>query len=311
MFGSGPVFTSGRVAGTGWDLASRVLILTMLAAIGTSCVVYLIGRAARVLLPRPMRLSELPKGFRARVEAQPDVYLVGARTVEEFAAKLRIETMSRLDNDRWILLLQSQLAQAPTDAPRCERTAEELRIRRSYMRMLDWNVDFLSRKRAELLDQYGYQQTIDAFTSAPTRLVLAAGTAVVTGVLYITLWGVFTDAADPQTASPDVGVLHRSGPASDSLWETLSLAECEVGDADETSGRVPVLVSGGSGSRNDPYIVRPLSATDECTDSTFSVIDEVAIVEIPRAPEIQITYVPSSGEGTADDSMRDDASDDE
>jgi hypothetical protein len=146
--------------------------------------------------------------------------------------------------------------------------------------------------KRDLLEQSAFSSTNGAFTEHWPALAVAAMLAVLGGVGYLLLWS--TQAEDPPAAAPPSAAMlvQQPGGASEALWSAAGLAGCEVGE----DGQVPILVSSGKGTADDPYQVSTMWTGPGCPTVSFSVIEPVARV-IKLAPtKVTIEYEASEGD---------------
>jgi hypothetical protein len=76
-------------------------------------------------------------------------------------------------------------------------------------------------------------------------------------------------------------------PVQRTLWANLNLSDCQIED-----GTVPVLVHGGDGSADDPWILTTIStdSRNPCVGQTFNLHSEVVRVRILDPDDVVIVY---------------------
>jgi hypothetical protein len=325
VFGSGPIISSGELSGD--HVWARAIGLALCASVAAGGVLYLIFRTTLVLLPYETSLGGLPDTFLQRIEGAPDAYLPsGISSVAQLRIQLRDRTIAERRNRAEIETLRRRLDAAETDE--AERAvaiaalqrrlgvatpakADELRAELDALQresvaakedIASWESELFERQRAhgiqvenvavlesvkrDLLEQSAFSSTNGAFTEHWPALAVAAMLAVLGGVGYLLLWST-QDEDPPAAAAPSAAMLvKRPGDAGESLWAAAGLAGCEVGD----DGHVPILVSSGTGTVDDPYQVSTMWTGPGCPTVSFSVIEPVARV-IKLAPtKVTIEY---------------------
>lgn len=150
--------------------------------------------------------------------------------------------------------------------------------------------------RTNLLDRAGYWAASGPTQFKKGRMVTAAFLAAFGGIGYQLLLAEPAESTDStKPATPVIGELVRSeAPAGQELWRQLRLGDCQ---ADPDSPRVSVVVASGKGTDVDPYVVSTLP-TERCAASTFTVINDVARVNVPSTTVIQYTPSPTASEAS-------------
>src|SRR5271166_1478223 len=110
---------------------------------------------------------------------------------------------------------------------------------------------------------------------------LAAGTIGLVSIIL--LIGLMATGPVKSPKAPQLAYLVAPRSPSE-LWDGLDLGACVVGK------KVPVLVSGGNGSIENPYSVTVLKANDRCTPKSFELRGGALTIEMPEPVSITVHY---------------------
>lgn len=302
VFAGGPFLSKGELQGV---LPYIGVIVS--AAVGAGGLAYLIARTAQVLLPYRVTLSSLPPNLLQMIARTPRAFLPdGLQTVKAFTERLVLfDQLSRsMPPKAAAMKAAADALPDNTEEERAKkaRGCEDARLFADAAATVTRNAEIYRQVRSDLLDQAEYLQVSAKFTGKSGFMVAAGVAVAVSAATYLALWSNTSDddsEAGATPAAPRLGLLVKTeSEASTELWMSAGLTPCEtvvaLGEGQDPSTVVPVLVRSGSGTVTDPYDVTTLgSATvptgPACGVVTFSTIDDVAKIVFPET-EITITY---------------------
>jgi hypothetical protein len=270
IFGAGPIVNRPELS---WaDNSGQLVIALCVGAFGLVCLILLIGRIATVLTPVKVSLETIPDDMLQDLNAAATVRLPsGSATYVEF--------LSRYHSYKVLVAkLSNQVASVEDADPHAE-------IRRAQLKTLlddaQHNLDVYTRAADSYLNQADFYGVSNLFNRRRrwTALGLAVGAAV--GALGFQL--ALTSTPKDAKKAPELAYLVvPTGP--NVLWDALDLSACTVGK------KVPVLVSGGNGSDEQPYSVTVLAANDRCVPKSFDLRADVLALEKLPAATVTVNY---------------------
>lgn len=271
IFGAGPIVNRPDLSWS--DNRPQLGIALAAGAFGLICLILLIGQIAAVLTPRKISLESVPDEMLRDLNAAADVRLPsGSDSYAEFLKRYRAYKVL-------VGTLSARLARLDDSAP-------DASVQRAQLDTLldeaQRNVGVYARAAEGYLNQAEFYSVSALFgRKRALAVTLAVGAAV--GALGFQL----ALAAGPEKSpeAPDLAYLLAPSEPNE-LWTALDLEACAVGD------RVPVVLSGGKGSDDDPYAVTVLKTKDECVPTAFDLRGDALTLEKPSAESVTINYTP-------------------
>jgi hypothetical protein len=251
----------------------RCQLLTALAAgtLGLVSVIFLIGLTAAVLTPVKISLEHVPKEMLADLDAAPATRLPsGSGTYAEF-----------LTNYREYATLAARLAGrlARLDGTGSHDSKERAQVAK-LRDAAQHNVEVYTRAAESYLNQAEFYSVSSIFSRRRwLTLVLAIGAAL--GALGFQL--ALATGSDKAAKAPELAYLIPPQSPSE-LWDRLDLGACVVGK------KVPVLITGGNGSSENPYSVTVLKADERCAPESFELRSDALTIEKPEPISITVHY---------------------
>ncbi|BDV31425.1 hypothetical protein [Microbacterium terricola] len=273
VFGAGPLLTTTELDIASWP-PWRTVVCLVAAVVGVVGVVLVIWSLLKALTPEALTLDQLPPSTVRRLEDSAETSFPGdISSIAQLKQRFGVYRVA-------IFELGKKEALATTDAER-----------KILGELIAKNRDNLKKLREvedAILEQGAFELTRSKVTDllAP---VLAGSALAVIGVVAYQL--AMSGPTDPPAAaaSDQIGRLVDNGSiASTRLWTALDLSACEV-----DAGSIPVLVSGGSGTSEDPYSVTTIPARTACAVVSFTVTDDVANVVLPEVEKVTVTVTPA------------------
>lgn len=251
----------------------RCQLLTALAAgtLGLVCVIFLIGLTAAVLTPVKITLENVPKEMLGDLHAAAATRLPsGSRTYAEFLTNYRnYSTMAAR--------LAGRLARL--DGTGSHASKERAQVAKLHDAARH-NVEVYTRAAESYLNQSEFYSVSSIFKRRRwLTLTLAIGAAL--GALGFQL--ALATGPDKAPNAPELAYLIPPQSPSE-LWDQLDLGACVVGK------RVPVLIAGGNGSTENPYVVTVLKADEHCAPKTFELRSDALTIEKPEPVSITVHY---------------------
>jgi hypothetical protein len=239
--------------------------------VGLVSVIMLIGLTAAVLTPVKISLESVPKEMLGDLNAAAATrlpsgsgsyaeFLVNYRTYTTVAARLA-GRLARLDG---------------TGSHSSKERAQVAKLHETAQR----NVEVYTRAAESYLNQAEFYSVSSIFKRRRwLTLTLAIGAAL--GALGFQL-ALATGPGKPPKA-PELAYLIAPQSPSE-LWDGLDLGACVVGK------KVPVLVTGGNGSTENPYSVTVLKANERCAPKSFELRGDALTIEKPEPVSITVHY---------------------
>jgi hypothetical protein len=269
VFGAGAIVSRPSLS---WA-QERCQLLTALAAgsIGLVSVILLIGLTATVLTPVKISLESVPKEMLRDLNAAAATRLPsGSGSYAEFLVKYRTYTTIATQ-------LASQLARL--DGAGSHSTKQRAQLAKLH-EAAQRNVEVYTRAAESYLNQAEFYSVSSIFRRRRwLTLTLAIGAAL--GALGFQLALATGPAKSPK--APELAYLIAPRSPSE-LWDGLDLEACVV------DKKVPVLVSGGNGSTENPYSVTVLKTNDRCTPKSFELRGGALTIEKPEPASINVHY---------------------
>ncbi|WP_029110229.1 hypothetical protein [Mycobacterium sp. URHD0025] len=255
------------------DNRYQLLLALMFGAVGLISLILLIGQIAHVLTPVKLSLENIPEDMIRDLNAAADVRLPsGSRTYSEFLGNYRkYRTIAATTSDA--------LARIDSKSHHADLRRDQLK---TLSEQAQRNAQIYNRAADSYLNQAEFYSVSGLFKqSRILSLVLAIGAAVGALTFQLALASRPTDTPKPPALSY---ILAPQGP--NALWDSLGLQHCTLG------ARVPVLVSAGDGSDDQPYAVTVLKVNDQCTPTSFQLRgDALTLVRIPPTT-VTVEYRP-------------------
>jgi hypothetical protein len=286
IFGAGPIVNRPNLS---WTSDQTQLIIALLAGTaGLISLVLLIGLIAQLLAPVKVTLESIPDDMRKEIDKSPATRLPsGSNSYDEFLNNYRLYKILVAKLSRKLEDLQGQAA--PPDSEQ-DRTKQREQTQK-HLQHSGQNLDIYTRCATSYLSQAEYCGISGLFTrKRPLTITLAVLAAA--GALGFQL---ALASAPPKTKGPELAYLvqhestNQQQPANqpqpaDQLWQDLKLKDCVVGS------KVPIILSGGSGSDDDPYKVTVLAVNDRCNAKSFDVRSDLITVEKIAPQEVTVHY---------------------
>ncbi|HWJ61040.1 MAG TPA: hypothetical protein VNS19_03645 [Acidimicrobiales bacterium] len=300
VFASGGFIVKGNLGESYfWQRALAMWLGAAAAALGLAAI---IGAMAATLAGKEPRLDDLPPELAADIAAHPANFLPADSTdlegfrdryaewhvVERQTAADATRTRAASDEATAALTAAEAADPAPADLEEIRKRAAEAQAEADRAEAdattAAGNMEVYRQAYLEIIDRAKYITSHGSFTKSRAWLI-AGGLAVVLGATTYTIAISYTPPeSKPATPPPEQATLvQRAGPGGEALWAAAQLDSCET-----AAGRVPVLLSGGDGSVDDPWAVATLP-TDTCDAVSFTAISEVATVVVPEGT-VEITY---------------------
>ncbi|MFI5540649.1 hypothetical protein ACIA5H_30070 [Nocardia sp. NPDC051900] len=261
IFGAGPIVTKPQLS---WSNNMWQLLIAMIAGTaGLVALIMLIGSIARVLAPIRVTLTSLPPDLQETIDKAdlPSKSKNYADFVKNYQRYKQIEAdlSARLDHCSGL-----------------ERTQTE-----TLLADARHNVEVYKRAANGYLERAEYHEANRLF-SRSRKLVLGLAVVAAIGALGFQLSLTTAPKSDTSEKSQLAYIIEPR--QSDQLWDQLDLAACA------TAGKVPVMLSGGTGTISAPYKVTVITATDHCTAKSFDLAGSSLTVEKPEPARIEIKY---------------------
>ncbi|TCC36332.1 hypothetical protein [Kribbella speibonae] len=285
VFGAGPVISRPNL-----DFHDDAVQLVISAALGVAGLVgigMLIFGVSKVLLPVEMSLDDLPAELVAKINAAPATVLpADAHDLREFRDQLasyRVASVELPDK-------AEDADQQAAEAGRRSEKADAMRAARAYRAAYDdavANLAVYESVRTDLLDRGAYTKLSQVFSSKQTSLIVGALLAGIGGLgfqLALTSAPDSDKSAAPAAAVNQVAILTRSGDQAKEVWASYRLEGCET-----SPGQVPVLVTGGAGTADSPYVVQTVPSKAGCPAISFTAYPEVFGLVVPKPQTVAIT----------------------
>jgi hypothetical protein len=250
--------------------------------------VLLIGLVAQLLAPVKVILERIPDDMRKELDKSPATRLPsGSNSYEEFLNNYRLFKRLVAKLSRKLEDLQSPPAPPESEQDRTkqrEQTQKHLQHSRE-------NLDIYTRCAASYLSQAEYYGISGLFTRK-RRLAIVLAVLAAAGALGFQL---ALASAPQKPKAPELAYLVQNQSTSqqqqanqqqpaEQLWQDLKLKDCVVGS------KVPVILSGGIGSDDDPYKVTVVAVNDTCKVKSFDVRSDVVTVEKIAPQEVTVHY---------------------
>lgn len=271
IFGAGPIIADVEQDVSDWSVL-RIFLVLASAMVGVYGLLKLVGALVRVQLPIEISLARLPPSLERRIEDDPENFLpAGCTSVAQFRRRLRSYRRASV--------------QLSNDALTAEG-AEKAEIEAAAAAMKH-NADTYERVRRELLAETAYLETVKAVDGLSRPAAKGALLAVFGAVSYLLLVSGPADedgsakAGDANT--PSIALLRTTDPAGE-FWTLLELQACEIED-----GEVPVLLSGGDGTSDNPWQLQSIGSPDGCPSIVFSATTDVAQIVQLKPREVKVT----------------------
>lgn len=275
-------------------VAAAVCGTASLLAIG-----WLLLLAVDLVRPTVYALTRLPDGYEGEIANDVRGHLPSDCTnFEEYKGKLDdVLTATaglRANRDRKRTQLDIAKDRFPAKAPEVHQAQADLAVAERDYQFSKSRLAVYAKTRETILARAEYWSEATLFTRKRTGMVIAAVVAAAGGILYQLALATPKDAeednGDGLSASPAVvGTLTRlDNEAGQQLWKALRLADCQTNPA---TASVPVVISSGTGTPDDQYVVTTLAST-KCVPQTFRVISDAATV-VKNEALVTITYTPS------------------
>lgn len=296
VFGAGPIVARPTLDPR--DDLVQLLLAGILGIAGLAGVAALIAAAAAVLMPHAVTLDDLPASLAARVDASPHEHFparLGVKSVAEFRRALLAVSLAAAtaETDTAALTRQVEAAKARGDAAQTALLEARLAVYEANLPKLRQRRAQAEECRDVLLERGAYVLVSEAWARHRNPIVAGTALAIVGGIgfqLALASPGADDDAAagSGTAFSPVVTTMQKvPGLGGDALWTALSLDACE-----SNTDEVTVLLTGGAGTLDDPYKVQTLPI-GTCESTSFTVVSEVAIVDVTEPPQVTITYGPA------------------
>lgn len=272
IFGAGPMVTRPELS---WqDNRTQLLVALGAGAVGFVSLVLLIGQIATVLTPRKVSLDALPKALLQDIDAAADIRLPsGANSYKEFLANF----------GRYKVLVgkfSAELARVDT------RTQDGKLGHAQLTHLLQEareNVEVYTRATEGILNQAEFYGVTTLFDGRRRTVAVILAIMAALGALAFQL--ALAAGPKPMTSAKVPELAYLVAPtAPNQLWDSLKLVRCTIG------GRVPVLVSGGNGSPDNPYAVTVLRANDSCDPVSFDMRADALVLEKISAQAVTVQY---------------------
>lgn len=273
IFGAGAIVSRPALS---WNSDSYQLLTALAAgAVGLVSVILLIGLTATVLTPVKISLEAIPKEMRRDLDAAAAIRLPSdSRSYAEFLVNYpKYAALATI--------LEAQLA-------RLDEAGSHSGTQRAQLAALhkeaQHHAGVYTRAAESFLNQAEFYSVSSKFRRHRWwTLALAIGASL--GALGFQLALAVKPTESPK--GPELAYLiPPQGPSE--LWRGLDLDACVVG------GKVPVIVSGGKGSDDDPYAITILKANDRCTPKSFNLRGDALALERLQPPSLTVYYKPSA-----------------
>jgi len=312
VFGVGPLVSRPDVD---WGEDTGQLATALIAgAAGLGGMVWLIMLIARVLAPPRVTLAKLPGALEDEINQNGSWLLPSDATdFAEFRTKFD-EWKDFTSATRTSAALHRREAgdlEAAGDTTGA-RAARDLASRAAAdHRVGAANVALYQRRADRILDEARFESVRAQLDF--TKITVAAVVAALGALAFTLALAEEPDEEEPAAeAVPSTATIGYIPPASgdvqETLWSNLDLQACAL----EGLGTVPVLVQGGTGAADDPWIVTTFSpsSNDSCVSQTFDLHQAVVSLRIPDPQDVVIVYdsgLDEAGEPVAEDTAADPA----
>jgi hypothetical protein len=215
--------------------------------------------------------------MRKEIDSASEVRLPsGATSYADFLARYRFYKIVVAKLSKKVQDLQE-----PMHGSEAEQRARhtELKQTETLLRDARTNLDVYTRAKEGYLNQAEFYGVAGLFTR---KRPLAIGLAVLAAIGALGFQLALASAPQPPKG-PQIAYL-ISPERENEFWRALGLTGCEVGS------KVPVTISGGVGSDDDPYKVTVLSSDDRCAGKSFDVRSDVVTVEKVTPREVTVHY---------------------
>lgn len=276
IFGAGPIVTRPSLSWT--ENALQLSVAVVSGTVGLVALVLLIGVITKVLTPVKVTLSDIPASMRSEIDSAAEVRLPsGSTTYNQFLKEYRrYRRMStRLTG------LVSQLQQT-SDAEPSEQNTRRLSQTKQHLEDAQANSDLYRRHAESYIEQAEYYEVAGLFASNRKAALLLAVIAAL-GALAFQLSLAATTEPASEPVQPKLAYL-VSSPEQTRLWRDLALDSCAVG------GKVPILLSSGTGADNDPYQITVVAVAKGCIPKTFAARATDATVEQLPVMTVNLDY---------------------
>lgn len=273
IFGAGAIVSRPALS---WHNDSYQLLTALVAGtIGLVSVILLIGLTATVLTPVRISLESIPEEMRRDLDAAAAIRLPSdSRSYAEFL----------VNYPKYAALATKLAAQlARLDAAGSHSGTQRAQLAALH-KEAQHHAGVYTRAAESFLNQAEFYSVSSKFRKHRWwTLALAIGASL--GALGFQL----ALATRPIELAKEPELAYLVAPQSpNELWNGLDLGACEV------AGKVPVLVSGGKGSDDDPYAITVLKANDRCTPKSFNLRGDALALERLQPPSLTVHYKPSA-----------------
>lgn len=275
----------------------RLLWAGIVGSLGVIGAVSIAWAASATYQPVEVSLEDLPAKVKKRVNANALLYLPPPiQSVDELGTTYADAFRARWKAREVLALAKERCDAAPEDAGRFI-TFEKAKSAFVEARARQLDLEAAVNKIIE----EGRYQAVEDQRKLPGWVGLVGAAVATLGIWYqLMLASPPEDSKESTTAGGgmSIGVLVRdtTNEANTQLWTTLDLDLC-VPVRPEPPDSILVLVSSGSGTREDPYKVTTLPETAVgagCRAKSFTVFGDVAAVVTTKAEEVTITYTPAT-----------------
>ena len=270
LFGAGPILTAAKIDASQWTWW-RYLGFFGGALAGALGLILVLVALLRSLLPSQLSLYELPPKLVAEIDENwKDLFPASAPTVQALRERLVAYRKAPAK-------MRAAAAAATDPAERDLYLAAAGTTEQSYQ-----NYRLVER---DVLDQAGFRLTVAQVTGAVAPVLRGTLLAVLgTGFFLIAT----SPVPEPAAIKAEPALLSKgTGAVAGELWTQLGLDRCVV----RADGQVSVLLTGGTGSDNDPFVVKTLGEPDSCPFVSFNVQRPLMEVVRPVTRKITVSTV--------------------
>ncbi|MEU4194449.1 hypothetical protein AB0E69_21305 [Kribbella sp. NPDC026611] len=308
VFGAGPVVS--RPSLDFHDDALQLVIAGVLGVAGLIGIGMLIFGVSKVLLPVEVSLDNLPADLVEKIDSAPESVLpADAHSLREFRDQLAAYRVAAVELPDKAEDADQRAADAYDKDPAVHAAAtQEARELRNAYDDVAANLALYESVRTDVIDRGAYTKLSQVFSGKQGVWIAGALMAGIGGLgfqLALTSSPSGSEPAAKAAAVNQVAMLSGSGARATQFWTTYGLKACET-----TGGQVPVLVTGGEGTADSPYVVQTLPSKVQavpsnvptvpsnvptvpsepaCPALTFNADPEVFALVVPKRQEITIT----------------------
>jgi hypothetical protein len=292
VFGAGPIIT--RPSLDFEDDRLQLVLAGLLGVAGLIGIGMLVFGVSKVFLPVEMSLDDLPPELLAKIESHPETLLpAGAPGLAQFRDQLAALRTAVVEIPEKVEELEARAgeAQRENDSAAYREAIAEVDAYRAALDDTMGNLATYESIRADLIDRGAFTRLSGVFSEQRGKLWTGALLAGIGGLgfqLALTSTPAGTDSASGTSSARGIAVLSKAGDGATQFWDTYGLKACET-----AAGQVPVLITGGAGTADSPYLVRTIPekltpASGDCPSIEFSAHPEVFAIALPKPQEITI-----------------------